>query len=335
MSKKKTATIYDVASAVGVSPSTVSRAFSNPARVSTDTAERIFAAARDLGFRTSGAAYASSDKATRVLCLVVADISNPTFAAMYKGFHKAAHEHGYAVVIANSDESGALEAHTLRRVLPDVDGVALAASRLTPAAILQVEKSKPLVLMNRYLDGHTCVVPDTNGGITAVCRELAKRGHKDVMYLSGPEMSWANAMRWRALQDQCAATSLQLTRTKFLSPDLVGGADAARIWNRGRTSAVVAYNDLMAFGFVRQARRLGASIPDDVSVIGVDDSVICHMADPELSSLSTGSFDIGYKAAMSLIWQAANHTRRERSTIVVPMEFKIRGSIASRGSEKE
>lgn len=128
MSKKKTATIYDVASAVGVSPSTVSRAFSNPARVSTDTAERIFAAARDLGFRTSGAAYASSDKATRVLCLVVADISNPTFAAMYKGFHKAAHEHGYAVVIANSDESGALEAHTLRRVLPDVDGVALAAS---------------------------------------------------------------------------------------------------------------------------------------------------------------------------------------------------------------
>lgn len=326
--RKKNATIYDVAKAAGVSPSTVSRAFSNPARVSTDSAERIFSAARKLGFRSSGASYASGNKTTHVLCLMVADMANPTFATMYRGFHKAADENGYAVVIANSDESGAIEAHTLRKVLPDVDGVALASSRLTPAAILQVEKIKPLVLMNRYLDGHTCIVPDTAGGMTAVCTELKRLGHTNVLYLAGPEMSWANAMRWRALQDQCHANGLALTRTKFLSPDLHGGADGARIWNRSITSAVVAYNDLMAFGFMRQAHRLGAKIPYDVSVIGVDDSSICDMADPELTSLSTESFEIGYKAAMFLIAQATNRTRRERTTIVVPMSLHMRASLS-------
>ncbi|MDP9801341.1 LacI family transcriptional regulator [Arcanobacterium wilhelmae] len=326
MSGDKRATIYDVAKVAGVSPSTVSRAFSNPARVSSDTTAKIFEAARALGFRQSGSSYPAHSHHSSILCFVMADVTNPVFATMLEGFQRAAHQANYGVVVINSDENVAIEEKTIRKMLPQVDGIALAGSRLTPAAILAIEKTKPLVLLNRFLDGHTCVLPDTSGGIGDVCRYLAELGHKELLYLSGPKLSWANGMRWRSAQEKCHEYGITLRHTPNLSPRLLGGIDGAHLWMQHPTTAVLAYNDMMAMGFIKEVMSEGYSVPGDVSVVGIDDSVMSSFSDPTISSLSSGSYDVGRKAAKSLIWQIANHANRERKTLIVPMEFAERES---------
>ncbi|MFC5369258.1 LacI family DNA-binding transcriptional regulator [Arcanobacterium bovis] len=330
MSKPKRVTIYDVAREAKVSPSTVSRAFSNPGRVSADTSAHIFDVARKLGFHTVGASYSDQREENRTLAFVLADLSNPVYASMLAGFQSTATKNNYSVIILNSQENEALERRSVMHILDTVDGIALAASRLSPASILKIEKTRPLVLLHRYSEGHTCVVPDTSHGIGQICEHLASLGHRKLTYLSGPELSWANAMRWRAAQAKTVEAGITLIRTQNYTPDFDGGQRAADEWFTNPTSAVLAYNDLMACGFMKAAANKGFNIPRDVSVIGIDNSITCTIAEPELSSLSSGSYEIGEQAALSLIWQADNRSRRDRRVITVPTDFVQRQSTGPR-----
>lgn len=328
----KRATIYDVARIARVSASTVSRAFSNPARVSTDTAARIYEAARVLNFRQMGSSYPTNSKRTSILCFVVADAANPAFVTQLQGFQDAATKAHYSVVVINANENADLEEMAVRRLLPQVDGIALAGSRLSPKTIVSIERSKPLVLMNRFLDGHTCVLPDATGGIGQVCKYLADNGHRELLYLAGPRLSWANAMRWRSAREKCHEYGISLRQTRHLAPRMEGGVEGALAWLSNPTTAVLAYNDLMAVGFMRHVQSQGVSIPGDVSVVGIDDSVFSSIADPPMSSISSGGYDIGLKGANSLLWQIEHPTNRERKTFLIPTHFEVRKSTGAAAS---
>ena len=329
MARRKNVTIYDVAKEAGVAASTVSRALSRPDRVSADTAARIFGVAKQLGYYREGASYSEPMRLAKTLVIVVADLSNLTYADVVAGFQRSATEAGYATVVIDTQESHAMEQRTLKQIIQGVDGVALAASRLDSGAIYRIEKTRPLVLLNRFMQGVTCVLPDTERGVEQVCRYLRDLGHRSLLYIGGPEMSWANAMRWRSVQVKASEFGLKLEHTVFNVPDLTGGASAVDAWESSRTTAVLAFNDLMAIGFMREAQQRGFNIPEDVSVIGIDDSMLSRLVKPELSSLSLAADQIGVRGAWALIRQVEHRSLRERHLIHVPSEFIPRVSTGA------
>ena len=328
MGQAKKVTIYDVAKAAGVSASTVSRALRQPDRISSDTAARIFKTAKELGYAISGSSYQQDAALTKTFAVVVADIANPMFAGVLRGFQNEAASAGYGTVIINSEESEVLEGRAIRDVIRNVDGVALAASRLNANTINQIERLKPLVLLNRFVAGHNCVLPDTASGMSQVVTHLKKLGHSHVLYVAGPPRSWANEMRWRQLSELGLKNGLVVTRTEPQMPDVNGGRSGAEAWkdSGAANTAVVAYNDMMAAGFMAQLHTWGVAIPDEVSVVGIDDTFICDLCSPRLASLSSEPETLGVRGAQLLLWQATHLEHRGRQIVNVPIPFVTRES---------
>src|SRR5918997_2478657 len=125
-------TITDVAARSGVSTATVSRILSGSARARPATRERVMAAARALGYHPSGVARALKRQETRTLGLVVTDITNPFYPQVVRAVEAAAHERGYAIVLANGGDDAARELEHLDLLIERrVDGIVIVSSRMT------------------------------------------------------------------------------------------------------------------------------------------------------------------------------------------------------------
>lgn len=325
--ERRKVTIYDIAERVGVAPSTVSRTFSRPGRVNSETAERIRAVARELGYRAKPVATAQTGIQTNTLAVVVADAANPVFAHILKGFQMEAREHGYTVLLVDTCEDPKVERAEIERIAPMVDGFALGSSRLSDSAIMQIVKLRPVVSANRIMAGLPSIVADTNRGMRRAVEHLAELGHTRFTYLSGPAASWADGARWRAASEACHELGLVIRRTPPQSPSLDGGVEAAALWQEHPTSAVLAYNDLMAIGFMKAVQREGFRVPADVSVVGVDNSISSVLTTPTLTSVAPSTSQIGVRAARALITQLRHRSTPSAETIVVPMQLHVRDSI--------
>jgi LacI family transcriptional regulator len=178
-------TIYDIARLADVNPSTVSRALSQPGRINAKTEARIRAAAEELNYRVNPIARALPTGRTSTIGLVVADITNPVVFGIVRGAERAAAEAGYTLIIAESQESGEREATTVERILPSVDGLVLATTRLGDAQIGQLAARKPTVVINREVAGLTSILPDVERGIGQLVDHLADLGHHSLAYPPG------------------------------------------------------------------------------------------------------------------------------------------------------
>jgi LacI family transcriptional regulator, repressor for deo operon, udp, cdd, tsx, nupC, and nupG len=323
-------TIYDVARAAGVAASTVSRAFSRPGRVNAATAERIRQVADTLGYRTNPLARALSTARTHMLALLVSDIGNPVYAEMVRGAQAAATEAGYTVLLADSQESDRQERASLERALPSVDGVVLAGSRMSDAAIRMIAKQKPVVVLGRAVVDVPSVVPDNARGARLAAEHLAGLGHSALTYVAGPAASWADGVRWRSLLETAEDLQLRLRRTGPFSPDVPGGVRAAAELLAQPTSAVVAYNDQLAIGVVRGLRGRGVRVPADVSVVGFDNIGAAELVTPGLTTVAAPLHAGGAAATRALLAMVQGAPGSTGAPLVLPVRLVVRGSTAQR-----
>ena len=324
--RRKSVTIYDVAKEAGVSPSTVSRAFSRPGRVNAETSELIHSAAAKLGYRAKPVLRPEVGVEKNCLGLVVADITNPVYAHIMRGFQREAADAGYTVLLIDSQEDGRAEYGHIQTILPLVDGLVLSASRLTDSAVNQIVKVVPVVATNRIIAGLPSVVPDSGRGMRRAIEHLASLGHTRLTYLAGPEASWANGVRWRAATEACHELSLHIRRVGPGTPTVQGGVELARKWRENPTTAVIAFNDIMAIGFMKAAQSFGLTLPGAVSVVGIDNSISSVLTTPPLPTLSPQPSLIGARAARALLSQLKHRNAPSAETIVVPMDLIVRES---------
>ena len=188
-------TIYDVAKAAGVAASTVSRAFARPGRVSAESAQRVFAAAAGIGYRSDALPGLTTTR-TRSLALVVTDITNPFYSELIRGAHEAAGAAGYTILLSHTHEDAQLERAWTQREMTAVDGVLLASSRMSDNAIRMLAKQKPMIVLNRRIPEAPCVITDNPRGARRAVEHLAELGHDAITYVAGPESSWADGVRW-------------------------------------------------------------------------------------------------------------------------------------------
>ncbi|AMS05963.1 LacI family transcriptional regulator [Acidipropionibacterium acidipropionici] len=320
-------TIRDVAEAAGVATSTVSRAFSRPGRVSTETAERIYRVARELGYRQAPVPHLDLHERTRLVAMCVADVMNPVFSAMTKGAYAGAAEAGYGVVLVDANESAEVEAKTLERFIDSVDGFLFASSRMSDNALRHLAGIRPTFMLSRRVPGVNSVTPDTSIVMREAFDHLVGLGHAHLTYLSGPSTSWQDGIRWRALSDRSRQNGTHLQHLGPFSPTLRGGAMAYRAWRKRPTTGVIAYNDLMAIGFMREASADGCSVPGDVSLIGCDDIPFAQLLALPLTTVRINQYLIGVNAARGLLSIVGSNTpRSDVRDVVTPTDLAVRGS---------
>jgi LacI family transcriptional regulator len=284
---KSAPTIYDIARLAEVNPSTVSRALSQPGRINVKTEQRILSAAKELNYRMNPMARALPTGRTNTLGLLVADITNPMFFNAVRGAERAAAERGYILVLVESQESGEREAEAANRVLPSVDALLLVTSRLSDEAIHELADQKPVIVLNRHIEGVSSIVPDLNPGIDQALDHLAALGHTSLAFLSGPATSWMSRARWSALLEKAPARGMTIVEILSDAPTLDGGrASFPRIRASG-VSAVIAYNDLMAIGLLRASAAAGLDVPGDLSIVGFDDIFGSDFTSPPLTTIRT------------------------------------------------
>ena len=279
------ATIYDIAKLSGFNPSTVSRALTTPGRINAKTEAKIKAAAKELNYQVNPFARALPTGRTKMLALIIADITNPVFFNVVRGAEAAAAVEGYTLVIAESQESSTNEAQALQRILPTVDGVLLVTTRLRDEEIQEINRQKPVVLINRKVPEVADVVPSNEKGIAEAVNHLADLGHKHIAFLSGPRASWMNTERWDLLMKNAVKAGMTIVEIGPNDPTLEAGRLAVDRIKAAGVTAVVTYNDVMGIGLLREAIAQGVKIPEDLSIIGFDNIFGSDFTSPPLTTV--------------------------------------------------
>jgi LacI family transcriptional regulator len=322
---KPSPTIYDIAKLAGVNPSTVSRALSKPGRVSAKTQKLIEDAAAQLEYRVNPFARALPTGRTNTLALIVADITNPTFFGIIRGAESTATARDYTLMLAESAESPDTELTAARRMLATVDGMILASPRMDDGRIRELSKEKPVVVINRQVDGVPSVVPDVNKGIGEAVRNLAANGHRKIAYVAGPPQSWMTTRRWEGVKAACDWSHLECVQLPSSKPTVDGGRQVARDVVASGATAVMTYNDLLAIGLMQELQAAGMAIPDQISIVGFDDIFGADFTTPALTTVRSPMTDCGTEAATLLL--DVLHGREEVSpALQVETELVLRGS---------
>lgn len=321
-------TIYDVARAAGVAPSTVSRAFSRPGRVNAETAARIHRIAEELGYHRNPLASALPTGRSGMLALIVTDVTNPVYAPIIRGAGLAAREGGYTLLLHDTQEDPETERDALERTMPVVEGIVMASSRRPDAALRTVASRRPMVVLNRAVSGVTSIFADSQRGMRRVAEHLGEHGHDTIHYLAGPEASWADGVRWQALQAAGMDLELNVRRVQSNAPTVAGGTAAVESLGDQRPTAIAAFNDLMAIGAMRALGQAQVVVPDEVSVVGFDNIFGSDFGTPALTTVATPLHAMGKRAVELLLERLGGGAPRVSDPVVLPIRMVVRGSTA-------
>ena len=322
---KSNATIYDIARIAGVNASTVSRALSKPGRVSPKTQKLIEDAAAELNYHVNPFARALPTGKTNTFGLIVADITNPTFFDIIRGAETTATDRDYTLVLAESAESPATELTAARRLMATVDGLILASPRMDDDNIRALARDKPVVVINREVEGVPCVVPDVHKGLSEAVRSLAGNGHRRIAYVAGPPESWMSERRWEGVQAACEWSRLEAVRLESTKPTVDGGRQTARDVRASGATAVLTYNDLLAIGLMQELQAAGITVPDQISIVGFDDIFGADFTTPPLTTVRSPLGECGAGAATRLL-DLLHGSGEPAGTLSVETELVLRGS---------
>ncbi len=340
------ATIADVARRARVSTATVSRVLAGLGHARPETRDRILAAARDLDYRPSGVARSLQRRSTQTFGLIVTDIENPYFPELVRAVEDAARAVGYTILLCNAAddperESGYLDLLVERRV----DGLIIAASSLgVRHREWLTSPPLPVVLINTTAVDVDLpsIHSDNRAGGRLAAEHLLGLGHRRFGYLMPPPRNVDAPERLAGVRDALEAAGSRAEPIAVASgAPLVGGGEAAMLEILDRapaTTAVLAYNDLMAIGALRALRRRGRSVPGDVSVVGFDDVALAAFVDPPLTTLSQSTAEMGYWAVERLTERlrarsestergaAVDDHPRPAPVVMLPVRLEVRGS---------
>lgn len=327
----KRVTIYDVAKAAGVAPSTVSRAFSRPGRVSAATHAKVMDAAKRLDYRTEAPDAQERGERHHRLGIEVPDLTNPYFAELVSGMQEAAHEQDFLLLLLDTVEDEIRERSSLESAINVVDGIVLAGTRLSDATLNHLTKRIPVVVLNRRVAGLDSVTPDFEHGMGQALTHLAENGIRTVTYVAGPVNSWSDGERWRAARVAARQHGLQIQRHGPFAPTTAGGEQAFEELRDSLPHAVVCYNDLVAFGFLISALRAGIRVPGELSVMGHDDIQLSRLVGGGVTTVVSPKRAQGRAAVERLVRRIENPSaHRTPVEGTLPVRLVPRGTTGPR-----
>lgn len=330
------ATIYDVAKEAGVSIATVSNAINGKGKVSSKKREQIFEIMKKLNYQPSVIASALMGKKTYTLGLLIPDISNPFFAEVARAIEDQAHLSGYSVIICSTDNKDErVERYISLLEQKSVDGMIIATGVDNPDILAGLEaRNVPIVMLSRENDAlsvDAVVADDYVGGMMAG-RHLTELGHRRMAVLSENRKVSSSRERLRGFKQALAERQIP-----FDDADIVicehkveeGKRAALALLGRPeKPTALFCCNDLLAIGAMQGAKELGVRVPEELSIVGFDNTILAEVTDPPLTTVAQPIAGMG-KQAFQLLIEKLTEDDAARQRIVLRPELVVRGSTCA------
>lgn len=314
-------TIYDVAKRAGVSPSLVSLVLQSPDRVGDRRREAVRAAITELDYRPSRAATALASSRTKSIGLVIDDYRNLWFVDLLRSMQSALSTHGYQVTVADSQPGEARIQEAIGGLLAmHVDGLVIAAE---PGGPMPGQGRVPAVVAgwrDGVPDAMDLITNDDDDGGRIAAGHLLELGHSRVAHLSGTGGAAAHrrvGFRSRILE---AGLELRIAGESDGTAEEDGYAAASWIMERfPDTTAIFAANDTMAVGALAALKARGLGVPDDVSVVGYDNSPLAKSRYLDITSVDNRSDVVGAIVAERLLDRIRDPRIPPQRTLIEPV----------------
>jgi LacI family transcriptional regulator len=331
----KTPDIRTVASLARVSIATVSRTVNGSSVVSDRLKKRVWHAIHQLNYFPNTHARTLVSGRSRLLGIIVENITNPFFPELIKSFEEIAVAHGYEILVSSSNSDPAQLTRCVRRMLErKVDGVAvLTFGEEEPVLDRLTHNNIPMVLAEFRVDNPktATILLDYSTGIRNAVDHLRALGHSRIAFLAGPHNLHSAITRENDFRSAMEAAGLPIQKKWVVECDhtLKGGvAGFGKLQALAmRPTAVVCSNDMTAIGVLRAAYMEGLRLPQDLSVIGLDDIAFAEYTLPPLTTIRLSRVDLARAAFEALRQQA-----EEPANPALQREFLVSTSLVVRGS---
>ena len=334
--RKKLFGMKDLAEFFGVSTSTISRAL-NPLQqhlISSDLVTKIKEKAKEVNFTINPHASSLKSSKTKMIGVVIADILNPIFPPIIKGIQSRLKQEGYIAIIVFCDNNQDEALSEIKKLIAQqVDGLILTSAFIKDKGVIEALKAEvPLVLLSRTIeDSHLVdnVLNDEDYGMQLGIGHLDSLGHKEIAHFSGPNNVSPSIERRQSFVRICKEKGIigHIYECKKLS--INSGIRAARefISSNSKATAIFAGNDLIALGIMKYFQRKGVKVPEDVSVMGINNMLFSDAFSPALTTVEIPYQDLGTYSASLILSSLENPTKIKKRVLLSP-RLILRKSVA-------
>ncbi|GLQ70885.1 LacI family DNA-binding transcriptional regulator [Vibrio penaeicida] len=308
---KKRVTVKDVANALNINASTVSRALSPDKQhlVSDRVVEQVIKKSREMGYSVNPLASALKKGSTKTIGVMIPDILNPMFPPLINQIQQRAHKLGYTLTFAYTENNSLIAMEELKRLVSrNVDGIIMASAfREDPTVEYCQQMHIPLVLLTRSVDSLVTdqILVDDNEGIHQLTSHLYKLGHRKIAHIAGPSEISSGFNRRLAFKAAAEMYDLQptLVQASAFSEEAGHNASIELFEKHPETTAVIASNDLLALGCIGERESQGVHCPDDISITGINDMPFLDWFRIPLTTLSIPNVEMANEAINMLVNQ--------------------------------
>ncbi|WP_409421652.1 substrate-binding domain-containing protein [Pseudaeromonas sp. ZJS20] len=331
------ATIKDVAARAGVSISTVSHVLNHTRRVSEEATRNVLEAVSALNYAPNSVARSLKVNRTRTLGLLVTASTNPFFAEVVKGVEDYAFNQGYSLILCNTENQFERQRHYLRMLMEKrVDGLLVMCTDLDEAIqeLMRSYQHVPQVVMDwgGSSDFANVINDNARNGAYLAARYLLQMGHRHIACISGQLHKATTQLRLDGVRDALAELDLRLTDDLIFEGDYESqsGFDAMQqiLALPQRPTAVFAFDDPMAMGALCAAHQAGIQVPEEISIMGYDDTELARFTCPPLTTINHPKAELG-KTAVELLMARIRNKELATESLTVKPELVVRQSVAA------
>lgn len=319
------ATIYDVAEKAGVSISTVSKVVNNTGNISEKTQKKVCSVMKQLDYQPNSLAAALTGKKTFTIGVLVPDISNPFFAEVARALENKAREMGYAIILCSTDyqkerEHGYLELLLKKRV----DGIIVATEPKNGKLFESYFKQNiPLVALSvdhPLFFENVVTTDDLRGGYMAG-EYLIENGHQDIAIIAEMERQ-SGRLRLEGYKQALKNNNVKIKEQYIInSMSIISCVEMVSkkiLTMKKKPTAIFATTDLIAAVFMKEARKENVSIPEDISIIGFDNTIHAEIAQPGLTTIAQPINDLATHALTQLMGYIETETPPGYRVLLLP-----------------
>ena len=326
-------TVHTVAARAGVSIASASRVL-NGVGGSPETVRKVREAAAEVGYVPNAIARSLQSQRTGLIALAVEDIGNPVYVAMMRAIEAVVAESGRQLLVHATGGQVDNETALLRRLAHRyVDGMIVSPIRVTDAHLEALADSPvPVVVVGQLPEDAPVdnVRTDSRTGVALAVDHLVAAGRRRIGFVNGPLDTVPGAARDSGFRAALATHGIEVDERLIEVGDFqyaAGWAATERLLARALPDALLCANDLIAVGALHALYGVHRSVPQDVALVGMDDTELAQMAFPQISSVSLGSATRGRRAAELLLERIADPTLPPRREQVAP-SLVVRASSA-------
>jgi DNA-binding LacI/PurR family transcriptional regulator len=325
-------TIIDVAEQAGVSKSTVSRVINGDVdKVRDSTHQKVLKAIRTLGYEHNAIASSLRTGRTHTIMLAIPDITNPFWPEVARGVQDLMDEEGYAVVFANSDWKGTREKEFLAMARRNgFDAIIINPVEVTNQDLLDADIPTVLIGARDGYPDFDIVGSDSYHATKRALDYLYALGHRRIGLIRGKHLNRTAYSRLAGYLDFLREKNLALDESLIVECEfeLQGGVGAMEqlLSVPEAPTAVLAANDILAIGALQAAHAAGLQIPQELSIVGIDDIYAAAATNPPLTTMAKQKYELGYQAATFLLEHLYDEAPDEPRRCLLPCELIQRGS---------